>query len=575
MLTSYIKPESLSTAEVRLVLEFLNGARSAEEIADTIEIPGELDVGVRVAQRLLDRRATLGGAFSKIQQVADTPYVGPERFTEIVSVLTGRRIEKTEANAAVPAAILQEMRELREMVRALQAVTGVGYRISMRLAQTELYLGQTAIVLVEVIDIKANRPKANLPLTVATSWGSLETQVGFEKRHGNVVTARTDINGKATIKIIGPTYERLTNAQQSALDFALHSLDPAAATPRQAEPALDGLVSQYQDKGNVDLRQAMDIYFRTRQEGLSSSINCSTSNFAWPYFDALVTAYLHEDEKQVTHYGNVAESTAVLKVRIKDWMAPWYQIYINRLNERCTIYDDFNQLKNQVTDKGLLLDNMINKLRSYASRESGLIGESASEKVAQRQITHFLHTGLDGLTLDTRKILFPALNLVAGNITTGRMGTLAVMGHVRSDITETVNTKFEKLGDIAAAMEVVTNVQDKLDQFTDEYHQFQNDLGQINGVAAQLQANLSQFETNLTRFNTDLDQFRIKYDDFIEKNDNLSRNLAVVDTNLTEFKTQYKHFTTNYSSFNQNVTKFNTDLTAFNRDYTKFREDLQ
>ncbi len=599
MLKSYIKPESLSAAEVRQVLEFLNGAQSVEEIADTIEIPGELDVGLRVAQRLLNRRAALGGEFSDIQQVANTPYVGPERFTEIVAVLTGRSIERIEEGGAVSAAILQELRELREMVRSLQAAMDVRYRISMRLAQTGLYIGQTAIVLVEVRDIKKKRPKANLPLTFATSWGTLETQIGFEKRHGSVITAQTDINGKAKIKIIGPTDEQLTNAQQLALDFALRSLDPAAATPNEAAAALDGLVSQYQDRGNVDLRQAMDIYFRTRQEALSTAINRPTSNFAWPYFNALVTTYLHEDEEQVK-FDNVIESTAVLKVRIKDWMEPWYQVYINRLNESCTICEDFNQLKDQVTDKGLLLDNMVNRLYSYASREFGLIGESAAEKVAQQQVAHFLHTGLEGLTFDTRKILFPALNLAAKNITTSQMGTLAVMGHVRADITKTVDTRFGELGDIGSFMEVVTNVQDQLDQFNNDYgqftndygqfnvdyYQFQSDLGQINGVVTHLQADLSLFETNLTRFNADLDQFRIEVEQFNSANAAFQADIQTFNTNYGHFQTRYNQFTNRCNSFNKDYADFNdrvsqvderlgafeTNVRTFNTRYTDFSQ---
>lgn len=599
MLKSYIKPESLSAAEVQQVLEFLNDAQTAEEIADTIEIPGELDVGLGVAQRLLNKRATLGGKFSNIQQVANTPYVGPERFTEIVAVLTGRSIERIGKNGAVPAAVLQEMRELKETVRSLQAAMGVRYRISMRLTQAGLYLGQTAIVLVDVHDIKKNRPKANLPLTFATSWGTLETQIGFEKRHGNVVTAQTDIKGKAKIKIIGPTYEQLTNAQQLALDFALRSLDPAAATPNEAAAALDGLVSQYQDRGNVDLRQAMDIYFRTRQEALSTAINRPTSKFAWPYFDALVTAYLHEDKEQVK-CGNVAEITAVLKVRIKDWMAPWYQVYINRLNESCTICEDFNQLKDQMTDKGLLLDNMVNRLYSYASGEFGLIGESAAEKVAQRQVTHFLHTGLEGLTFDTRKILFPALNLAAKNITTSQMGTLAVMGHVRADITKTVDTRFGELGDIGSFMEVVTSVQGRLDtfkrnydQFTNDYGQFnvdygrfQSDLGQIDGVVTHLQADLSQLETNLTQFNADLDQFRIEVEQFNSANAAFQADIHTFNTNYGHFQTRYNQFTDRCNSFNQDYADFNgrvsqvderlgafeTNFRTFNTSYTDFSQ---
>lgn len=615
MLKSHIKPESLSAAEIQQVLEFLNAAQSIEEIADTIEIPGELDVGLRVAQRLLNRRETLGGEFSDIQQIANTPYVGPERFTEIVAVLTGRSIETVGQSGIVSPSILQELRELREMVRSLQSTMGVRYRISMRLAQTGLYLGQTAIILVEVRDTKKNKPKANLPLTLATSWGTLETQVGFEKRHGSVITAQTDINGNAKIKIIGPTYEQLTTAQQLALDAALRSLDPAAATPNEVTVALDDLVSQYQANGNVDLREAIDIYFRTRLEALSSAINPQSSNFAWPYFDTLVTAYLHEDDEQLK-YGNVAESTAVLKVRVKDWIEPWYQAYINQLNENCTICEDFNRLTDQVTDKSVLLDNMVNRLYSYASGEFGLIGESVAEKVAQRQVKDFLFTGLEGLPFGTRQILFPALDLAAKNITTSQMGTLAVMGQVRTDINQNVDNKFGELGDIGAFMEVVTGVQSQLGafdsnygQFTNDYgefqsdfgqfnssynqfqldigdfsianeqfqadlglfnidyNQFQVDIGQFNVANTQLQADLGQFQIDLGQFNTasgqlqtDLGQFQIDLGEFNTANETFQAGVGEFNTNYGSFQTSYNQFSTRYNSFNNNYTQFNNSL---------------
>lgn len=87
---SYIKPEDVSLQEAQNVLDFLNAARSAEEIAQAVEIPDERDVGIGVAQRILDRRQVLGG-FSNLQQVADVPQVGPERFTEIVVTLGSRQ----------------------------------------------------------------------------------------------------------------------------------------------------------------------------------------------------------------------------------------------------------------------------------------------------------------------------------------------------------------------------------------------------------------------------------------------------------------------------------------------------
>lgn len=86
MTQAYIRPESLSPEDVRKVLDFLNAVKTADEIAEAVEIPGERDVGLGVAQRILDKREELGG-FTDLQQVADVEQVGPARFTKIVTAL--------------------------------------------------------------------------------------------------------------------------------------------------------------------------------------------------------------------------------------------------------------------------------------------------------------------------------------------------------------------------------------------------------------------------------------------------------------------------------------------------------
>jgi len=75
-------------------------------------------VGVRIAQRILDRRGQRG-TFTDLRQVADVSLVGRERFTEIVTTLSGARVPKERQEPSDD--LLREIRELREQVRSLQA----------------------------------------------------------------------------------------------------------------------------------------------------------------------------------------------------------------------------------------------------------------------------------------------------------------------------------------------------------------------------------------------------------------------------------------------------------------------
>ena len=139
---TYILPEQLSATEISQVLATLNNAASAEDLAAAVEFPNELDLGVRVAQRIINRREELGGGFSAIQQLADVPLVGPERFTEIVAALTGRTLPWAESPEQAPALVRAELRALREAVANLQSAMGSRYRIELRTLSPGGFLGQ-------------------------------------------------------------------------------------------------------------------------------------------------------------------------------------------------------------------------------------------------------------------------------------------------------------------------------------------------------------------------------------------------------------------------------------------------
>ena len=81
-----VQPQDVPEFKAERVLQFLNTAKTANEIAETIEIPGERDVGIRLAQKILDRRRELG-SFKNLTELAEVPQVGPKRFTQIVDVL--------------------------------------------------------------------------------------------------------------------------------------------------------------------------------------------------------------------------------------------------------------------------------------------------------------------------------------------------------------------------------------------------------------------------------------------------------------------------------------------------------
>lgn len=109
-----ITPEKVPEEKAKKVLDFLNKAQTAEEIASAVEFPMERDVGLAVARNILAARAKLG-RFSNLKQVAEIDQVGPERFSEIINALS-------EPKASVRVRITAKIEGAKDAEMPLKAV---------------------------------------------------------------------------------------------------------------------------------------------------------------------------------------------------------------------------------------------------------------------------------------------------------------------------------------------------------------------------------------------------------------------------------------------------------------------
>jgi hypothetical protein len=104
----YISPKDVSKRQTKKILDFLNSAETAKEIADAVEIPKERDVGINVANNILKARAKVG-KFTSLDQVSRVRQVGPERFTEIVQTLKSFSQTKRKERKPIPSVIFPEV----------------------------------------------------------------------------------------------------------------------------------------------------------------------------------------------------------------------------------------------------------------------------------------------------------------------------------------------------------------------------------------------------------------------------------------------------------------------------------
>ncbi len=111
--------QNVSRSAERRILDFLNTAETAGEIAGAVELPRVRDVGVRLAQRLLDAREDLG-EFSSLAEVAAVPLIGPKRLAAIVETLAAlpRRLEVTRALALNSLSVEVDLSETQARVQS-------------------------------------------------------------------------------------------------------------------------------------------------------------------------------------------------------------------------------------------------------------------------------------------------------------------------------------------------------------------------------------------------------------------------------------------------------------------------
>src|SRR4051794_40142733 len=155
----YLLPEDVSPAHARQVLDFLNTAADAQTIADAVEFPHERDIGIRVAQRLISGRNELNG-FSTLDEVYAVPYVGPERFTEIVVSLSGARPPRGDSRSGAA-----ERADLRGSIEPLRAMLQPPVQARLWALQDTIWLGQNATLLVQLND-PVGRALIDQPVTV-------------------------------------------------------------------------------------------------------------------------------------------------------------------------------------------------------------------------------------------------------------------------------------------------------------------------------------------------------------------------------------------------------------------------
>lgn len=549
----YLTPNDINASDTHLVLAFLNSVQTAEEIARRVEIPNELDIGIKLGQRLLDAREQLGGQFSSLHQLLNVPLIGPERFTEIVTQALNRTALEILSRQHKPQDLSQtlglaaQIDLLKKSLHQFEQLHPNRYRIEILALDKTPYLGEVVPLRIRVWDRIARKPKANLPLTIETNWGSLRWAKGLQVKQGSVINVRTSVAGEVICKLYTPTVEPLTVAQQNDLSLALGKLTHEAQVPNAARESFLKLTELYQHPLNLDLRKAIDIHYKSRQERVSESINIPAAIYQWEYEHALVKVYAHPQDELEQH---TVVASAAFTLEYRDWLSPWYQIYKESLVEGNELQTNLNHALHYSEDEKGVVGHMVSSLHSFIAKQTGLIGERVGQQAGKEVVTRMLSQNPEFLSDNTKASLYTILNQAPTTVTANSKGSVGIANEVALDVGRNVGV-YEVVDDYG-------NITSQLDNLQSAFGGIDSRVGTLESATANI--NFDQLTSDIEAFNTNYQNFESNYSQFNE--------------NLASFNTNYDNFNASYASFNTNYANFNSNYGAWQNDYLDFQNSL-
>ncbi len=516
MAVAIIRPDQVPPEQANHVLRILNQVTSADELAALIEIPGERDIGPRVAKRILDQRLRLG-EFRTLEEVAATPYVGPERFSELVFTLSEIEIP-AGTGEDVPAVSTSQLQDLQQQINELRDALHMGRRLTIIPQHTQVYLGQPLLLKARLVEIKTGQPLVGYPITLFTNWGELAQVQQQHAQSGPSITGHTGADGIVRVNWTPQSSLPLTPSQRDALETQLDRLPKDAPTPEHARSALETMIAQYHWQANRWFRTAVDTYLKAFHPQFEQNLAQQNPLLSWPARTVSVVA-LGEGGQAASATGPVVgdssvQLTAVATVRVIDWLPVWLYLFVQECQKKSDLGKQFELIKELAGGSFNLGEQFNNYIALYASRQPGLAGELASKKIVDDAVQVFLHENLTDtgnepdLDLEQRTTLYKNLESLSDTMKWGGLPALrnsqqsqtSLKAEIKNEyVPKQVFTDFDRnIDERFVARAQLDELSNQLDTYKGEVNQRFEDLS--------ITRRLDVLEGDLTETNRRLDE---------------------------------------------------------------------
>lgn len=558
MATVTLEPGDLTPAQAARVLTLLNAAASAQALAEAIEIPGELDIGVRLAQRLLDARAALGGRFTELAQVRAVRLIGAERFTEICAAALGldpRRWITQIGNFSDQQAQIEARLARLSTLAESAAAAREGARVDLVASPQPLWLGQALELRVLCTDA-AGRPLPGRRVTVTTSLGVLEAAFGFAVTRAAGITVRTGADGSARLDLRLTPPDGLGAEQQALLEGELDALDPQADSAADLGPALFALAQRYTAERAGTLRAALDLYARQYKGVFVDRLNFGGAGVAFPVETSVLRADLHPAD------GAASLAHAVLAAQHRNWVGAWLDALAEYVASQAALDAALAGAGQRGNTGQRLVDDIVAEAQVFVARQPGIAAQWAAQRRVDGAMQRYLARQTEQLDLPTRLTLHAQLAGAAAQITPDSIGTLAAVAQAKSEL----GARIEQVGGVSGALAdeirgIRSEVATRADEVSrnaagvaEQARQVQADRAAVSADRAAVAADRQRVDTRTAEFDSRYATFTTQYDDFNSRYEGFTVDYGRFQTDYAQFSTDAGQFRTEFSNLNTRVT---------------------
>lgn len=259
---------------------------------------------------------------------------------------------------------------------------GFARTIRIRPARTDLWLGQSVGITVQLVDA-SGRGVPGVPLTCVTSWGTLAGRSGFDQQRGASVALLTRPGGIVRFELAAPLAPPPNTDERAALEADLSLLPPDAARLDEAYATLEQLAARYRADGSEILRRVVDRLLA------AFPTEPSVRGAPWPLIPVTLIAVAGAEGEMNAMIDRV-DAVAIGTIRVRNWLGAWLTALRNAITSDKRIGTLLGNLPVKDLTGPEIARSVLGATRALAALERGSVGRNLLDAAANNAVNRFV-----------------------------------------------------------------------------------------------------------------------------------------------------------------------------------------